>query len=233
MLNEIGTHGQEKLINSKVLVVGAGGLGSSILYYLGAAGIGTIGIVDFDEVDLTNLQRQIIHFTDDLGKKKVESAAEKLQKINPDLKVIKYPVKLDEDNIKDLVKQYDVVVNAVDNLAIRYLLSDCCYTLKKVLVEAGVTGFDGIIMTIIPDKSPCYRCFMPECSEDNAISVCTDVGIIGMAAGIIGSLQALEVVKTILDIGNTLFDRILYFDGLALDFKEIKREKRSNCFLCG
>lgn len=233
ILKEIGMNGQEKLLNSKVLVVGAGGLGSPVLYNLAAAGIGTLGMVDFDTVGISNLQRQNLHFTDDVGKKKVDSAEEKLKKLNPDVKLVKYPYRLTIDNVEDIIKEYDVIVDAVDNFQARYLISDCCYFMKKTLVEGAVLGFEGILMTIFPDRSPCYRCLYPMPPKDGVIPTCSDVGILGMVTGTIGSLQALEVVKAILGIGETLSGRILTFDGLELKFRDIDWKKRDSCPLCG
>lgn len=233
LLKDVGHEGQEKLLNSRVLVAGAGGLGSPVLYYLAAAGVGTLGVVDFDAVNMSNLHRQILHFTDDLGKNKVDSAEEKLKKLNPGINVIKHAVRLNENNIENIVRQYDVVIDAVDNFSTRYLISDCCYLMNKPLVEGAVLGFEGILMTIIPNKSPCYRCLYPIPPEAGKVLTCNDVGIIGMVAGTIGSLQALETVKVILGIGRTLSGRILTFDGLNLVFRTIDWKRKSNCPLCG
>ncbi|MDK2800473.1 MAG: molybdopterin-synthase adenylyltransferase [Clostridiales bacterium] len=233
ILKEVGYKGQEKLLNSKVLVIGAGGLGSPVLYYLAAAGVGTLGIVDFDVVGISNLQRQILHFSDDLGRKKVDSAEEKIKKLNPDVKVIKYPFRMNMDNIEELIQDYDVVVDAVDNFTARYLISDCCYFMKKPLIEGAVLGFDGILMTIIPDRSPCYRCLYPMPPQDGVVPTCNDTGILGMITGTIGSLQALETVKVLLGIGETLSGRILTFDGLNLSVREVPWKKRQACPLCG
>ncbi|HHV99605.1 MAG TPA: HesA/MoeB/ThiF family protein [Clostridiaceae bacterium] len=233
LLKDVGHKGQEKLLNSRVLVIGTGGLGSPASYYLAAAGVGTLGIVDFDTVNMSNLHRQILHFTDDLERNKVDSAEEKLKKLNPGINIIKYPVKLNADNIEDIIRQYDVVIDAVDNYPTRYLISDSCYRLNKPLVEGAVLGFEGILMTIIPNESPCYRCLYPVPPEAGKVPTCNDVGIIGMVAGTIGSLQALEAVKVILGIGRTLSGRILTFDGLNLDFRTIDWKRKSNCPLCG
>jgi adenylyltransferase/sulfurtransferase len=233
ILNEIGYQGQETLLKSKVLVIGAGGLGSPALYYLAAAGVGTLGIADFDVTGISNLQRQILYFTTDIGKKKVDSAAEKLTALNPDVRILTYPHRVNIDNIEDLVEEYDIIIDAVDNFPARFLISDCCYFLKKPLVEGAVTGYDGILMTIIPDKSPCYRCLYPYPPEAGIIPACSDTGILGMITGVIGSLQALEAVKALLNIGQTLSGRVLTFDGLKLKFEEIPWRKHSSCPLCG
>jgi len=232
LLKDIGTEGQEKLKNSKVLVVGTGGLGSSAIYYLTAAGIGTVGIVDFDTVNMSNLNRQILHFTDDLGRKKVDSAQEKLNKLNPGVNIIKHPVKLSADNIEEIAGQYDVVIDAVDNFPTRYLITDSCYYMNKPVVEGAVLGFEGILMTIIPNKSPCYRCLYPV-PPDEKMPASNEFGIIGMIAGTIGAMQALEAVKVILGIGKTLSGRLLTFDGLNADFRIIDLKRKSTCPLCG
>lgn len=233
ILKEIGYEGQNKLLNSKVLVIGAGGLGSPALYYLAAAGVGTLGIADFDTVSISNLQRQVLHFTNDLGRKKVDSAEEKLKELNPDVNILKYPHRLNLDNIEETVQEYDVVIDAVDNFPARYLISDCCYFMKKPLIEGAVLGFEGILMTIVPDKSPCYRCLYPVPPEDGVVPTCNDLGIMGMVAGTIGSLQALECIKVLLGIGQTLSGRIMTFDGLNLSFRDIEWKKKSTCPLCG
>jgi molybdopterin-synthase adenylyltransferase len=233
ILDEIGIEGQKRLLQSKALVIGAGGLGSPALYYLAAAGVGTIGIADFDTVGISNLHRQILHFTGDLGKKKTKSAAAKLAALNPEIKTVIFPERITIDNAPDIIAGFDVIVDAVDNFPARYLISDSCYFFKKPLVEGAVTGFEGILMTIRPGLSPCYRCLYPEPPEDGTIINCADTGILGMVAGTIGSLQALEAVKLLLGIGATLSGRILSFDGLKLQFREIPWPKRATCPLCG
>jgi molybdopterin-synthase adenylyltransferase len=233
ILKEVGADGQEKLLKSKVLVIGAGGLGSPALYYLAAAGIGTIGAVDFDTVGISNLQRQILYSTDDLQKRKVDIVQEKLGKLNPDVNVIKHPCRVDINNIEDIIDRYDVVIDATDNFSTRYLVSDCCYLSGKPLIEGAVIGFTGILMTIIPMKTPCYRCLYPTPPKEGAVPTCSDIGIMGMVTGTIGSMQALEAVKVILGIGETLSGRVLFFDGLDMSFRELELEKNRNCQLCG
>lgn len=233
ILNEIGLEGQQKLLKSRVLVAGAGGLGSPVLFYLAAAGVGTIGIADFDIVGISNLNRQTLHFTEDIGKKKVDSATDKLKKLNPEVNIIEHPVRLNINNIEDIVQKYDVVVDGLDNFPARYLLSDCCYFMKKPVIEGAVVGFEGILMTVLPDKSPCYRCLYPQPPKDGVIPTCSDTGILGAVAGTMGSLQALETVKVLLGIGQTLSGRILTFDGLGLNFREIEWSKKPSCPLCG
>lgn len=233
ILKEFGYEGQVKLQSSKVLVVGAGGLGAPALMYLAAAGVGTIGLADFDTVGISNLNRQIIHFTEDIGRKKVDSAEEKLKSLNPEVNIIKHPERLNIDNIEEIIRPYDVVIDATDNFTIRYLISDCCYFLNKPVVEGAVVGFSGILMTILPGKSPCYRCYNPFPPEDGVIPTCSDTGILGMITGTIGSLEALEAIKVLTGIGQTLSGRLLIFDGLGLTFDEIKLERNQDCPLCG
>jgi molybdopterin/thiamine biosynthesis adenylyltransferase len=233
ILSEIGHQGQEKLLDSKVLVVGAGGLGSPALYYLAAAGIGTLGIADFDVVGISNLQRQILHSTGDLGQKKTESAAEKLRQLNPELKIITFPQRVTVDNVAEIIAGFDLVIDAADNFSTRFLVSDCCYFMKKPLIEGAVLGFEGVLMTILPDQSHCYRCLYPAPPDDGVVPTCSEAGILGMIAGTIGSLQALEAVKVLLTIGDTLTSRIITFDGLGLNFREIPWPKRAACPLCG
>lgn len=233
ILKDIGLEGQKKLLNSRVLVIGAGGLGSPAVYYLAACGVGTIGIVDFDVVGISNLNRQIIHSMDDLGKLKVDSVQEKIKKLNQDINVVKYKTRIMPDNIEDIIKDYDVVIDASDNFPTRYLVNDACFFLNKPLVEAGAIEFEGIVMTIIPQKGPCYRCLYHEVPRDGVIPKCTDNGILGMVTGVIGSVQALEAVKIILNIGRNLSGRVLTFDALNLKFRDITWTKRDTCPLCG
>jgi molybdopterin/thiamine biosynthesis adenylyltransferase len=233
ILKDIGLKGQMKLLNSKVLVVGAGGLGSPALFYLASAGVGTIGIADYDTVGLSNLQRQILHFTEDIGQKKVDSAAEKLNRLNPDVKIIKHLLGLNNLNIEKVISEYDVVVDCTDNFQARYLISDCCYFLKKPVVEGAVVRFVGKLMTIIPDVSPCYRCLNPIPPEDGVMPSCSDEGILGAIAGIIGTMQALEAIKIMIGIGETLSGRLLLLDGLSMKVTEIALPKNENCPICG
>ncbi|QSZ26865.1 HesA/MoeB/ThiF family protein [Aceticella autotrophica] len=233
ILKDIGLEGQKKLLMSKVLVIGAGGLGSPAIYYLAACGIGTIGIVDFDVVGISNLNRQIIHSTDDLGKYKADSAEEKVKKLNPDVNILKYKTRIMPDNIEDIIKDYDVIIDASDNFPTRYLVNDACFFLDKPLIEAGAIEFEGIVMTIIPGKGPCYRCLYHEEPKNDAVAEPSDSGILGMVAGVIGSIQALEAVKIILNIGRNLSGRVLTFDALNLKFRDINWHKRDTCPLCG
>ncbi|MCX7657475.1 MAG: HesA/MoeB/ThiF family protein [Oscillospiraceae bacterium] len=228
MLNGIGIKGQEKLKSSKVLVAGAGGLGSPAAYYLAAAGIGTIGLADFDEVSLSNLNRQILHRTNDIGRFKIDSAAEKLSLLNPDVQINKHCIKLTPENIADTVKNYDVIIDAVDNFETRFLINDSCYFLRKPVIEGAVCGFEGLLMTVVPGKTPCYRCLYPDLPKEKPFK-----GVIGMTAGAIGSLQAFEAVKLLLGIGEPLLGRLLIFDGLNSSFRVIDWSKKRSCPLCG
>jgi Dinucleotide-utilizing enzymes involved in molybdopterin and thiamine biosynthesis family 2 len=233
ILKDIGAEGQEKLLKSKIIVIGAGGLGSPALYYLAAAGVGTIGAVDFDTVGISNLQRQILYSTEDLNKKKVDVVQEKLKKLNPDINVIKHCCRVNVDNIEEIINGYDVVIDGTDNFASRYLISDCCHFLGKPLVEGAVLGFTGILMTIIPGMTPCYRCLYPTPPLSGNVPGCSDIGIIGMTTGTIGSLEALEAVKLVMGIGKTISGRVLFFNGLDMSFDEIGLEKNKSCQLCG
>lgn len=232
ILDGIGKGGQEKLSGARVLVAGAGGLGSPALYYLAAAGVGEIGIADFDNVGLSNLQRQIIHFTDDLGKKKTVSAAEKIKRLNPSVKINTHSYRLKADNIMDVVAGYDVVIDAVDNIAARYIISDCCHFALKPLVEAAVIGFEGQVMTIIPGESACYRCMYSSPPGDGVLPSCAESGIMGMVAGWAGSIQALEAVKIILGLGDLLTGRIFSFNALDMSFCMTVLDKNPECPLC-
>lgn len=233
ILKDIGGTGQEKLLNSKVLIVGAGGLGSPSAYYLAAAGVGTIGIVDYDMVDLSNLQRQILHRTQDVGTPKVKSAMEKLKALNPDVNIITYEERLSVDNVLDLIKEYDLVIDGVDNFPARYLLNDACVFSRKPLVEAGILRFEGMIMTIIPGEGPCYRCVFPEPPAEGAVPTCSQAGVLGAVAGVMGTLQAVEAIKVLLNIGRPLKGRILTFNALEGAFKEIKWSRKKDCPVCG
>ena len=233
ILAEVGPGGQEKLLRSSALVVGAGGLGSPVLYYLAAAGVGRLGVADADTVAIPNLHRQILYATPDVGKAKVDVAAERLRALNPDVTVVEHLLRVDESNIDALIGGYDAVVDAPDNFATRYLVNDACWRAGKPLVEAAVLGFSGMLMTIIPPKTPCYRCLYPNPPKEGAVPSTAEVGIMGMVPGIIGSLQALEAVKVLLGIGSSLGGRVLFFDGLGLGFEEMRLERNPGCAVCG
>lgn len=233
ILDGFGIDGQRKINEAKVLVIGAGGLGSPILLYLAAAGIGTLGIVDFDRVTLSNLNRQIAHFTEDIGLKKTDSVETKIKNLNPNIIVEKFNIRLNIDNAAEMISQFDVIIDATDNVPARYLISDCCFLLGKPLVEGAAVGYMGILMTIIPGKTACYRCLYPTPPEDGETETCADMGILGMVTGIIGSMQALEAVKLITGIGETVSGKVIAFDALTMEFSELELNKSTECALCG
>ena len=232
-LPEVGIAGQEKIKNGKVLVVGAGGLGSPALMYLAAAGIGTIGIVDFDDVDESNLQRQIIHSTKEIGSKKTESAKIAISSINPNIKVEAYDEKLTSKNALDIIKKYDVVIDGSDNFPTRYLLNDACILSKKPLVYGSIFRFEGHASVFNHDGGPCYRCLFPNPPPKDAVPTCAQAGVLGVLPGIIGTIQATEAIKIILGIGETLSGRFLIYDALSMSFKDLKLAKNKNCPMCG
>ena len=233
ILPEVGGIGQRRLKEAKILVAGAGGLGSPASLYLAAAGIGLIGIIDMDIVDISNLQRQILHRTEDVGKEKTLSAERALKDINPDINVKRYQKRISADNIMNIIKDYDLVIDGVDNFPARYLLNDACFFLAKPLIDAGILKFDGQLMTIIPDKGPCYRCIFPEPPPAGMVPSCQEAGILGAVAGILGVLQATEAIKYILGKGNLLVGKILIFDALSLTFRVININRNKECPLCG
>ncbi len=236
ILPEVGGKGQEKLLNSKVLVIGAGGLGSPAILYLAAAGVGTIGIVDFDVVDLSNLQRQIIHNTERVGTPKVESAKKTVEMLNPDVKVITYNTRISKENIMDIIKDYDVVLDGTDNFPTRFLINDACYFAGKPLVSAAMLRFEGQVSVFDyrnKENSPCYRCLFPEPPPPGLVPSCQEAGILGSIGGIMGCIQATEAIKLILGIGEPLVGKLLIMDALSMDFRKVKLRKDPNCPLCG
>jgi molybdopterin/thiamine biosynthesis adenylyltransferase len=232
LIPEIGGRGQEKLLASKVLIVGAGGLGSPAVEYLASAGVGCLGIADHDVVDITNLQRQTIH-AGKLGMNKAESAAEFIKKLNPEVDVIAYPFKVTPENVKELIKDYDVVLDCTDNFSARFLLNDACVLENVPLIHAAVLRFEGQIMTIVPNESACYRCFMPEAPPPGSVPSCQEAGIIGVTTGFFGVLQANEAIKIILKKGELFTNRLLYVDLLNLDFNILEIHRNPNCPVCG
>lgn len=233
LLPEVGGKGQKKIAQARILLVGAGGLGSPAALYLAAAGVGTIGLIDSDVVDLSNLQRQVIHHTPDVGRLKVVSAKEKIQALNPDVSVETYEDRLTSKNALDVVKGYDVVIDGVDNFPAKFLINDACFFADKPLVHGGILRFDGRVMTIIPRKSACYRCVFKNPPPPGLVASCQEAGVIGVLAGIIGTLQATEALKLVLGIGRPLTDRMLDFDARRTAFREIKARRNPNCPLCG
>lgn len=232
ILPEIGGRGQRKLLNAKVLCIGAGGLGSPTAMYLGAAGVGTLGIVDFDTVDLTNLHRQILHGHKDIGRHKLDSARDRLADLNPDVNMVAHAVPLNSDNALEIIGQYDIVVNGCDNFPTRYLTNDACVLLKKPLVDGSIFKFDGQATVFLPGQG-CYRCLFPAPPPPGAVPSCAEGGVLGVLPGIIGCIQAVETIKLILGLGDSLAGRLLLFDALAMEFREVKLRRDPECPVCG
>jgi adenylyltransferase/sulfurtransferase len=236
ILEEVGEEGQQRLLQSRVLVVGAGGLGAPLLLYLAAAGVGTLGVIDDDVVELSNLQRQVIHTTDRLGQSKVESAAAMLAQVNPDVRVVQIAARLTAENAKAVIADYDLVADGSDNFTTRFLLNDACFLLRKPLVSAALLRFDAQISTYkahLGEPHPCYRCLFPERPPEDLIPRCEQAGILGALAGTVGSLQATEVLKELLGIGDSLSGHLLIYDALAATFRKIKVRRDPACALCG
>ncbi len=233
VIPEIGAAGQEKLARSRVLVIGAGGLGSPVLLYLAGAGVGRIDVVDSDAVAVSNLHRQILYATPDVGRAKVDVTAERLAALNPDAAVLTHPVRVDGRTVDALVADHDVVVDCPDNLGTRYVVNDACCRAGVPLVEAAVLAFSGMVMTIVPGKTPCYRCLYPVPPKEGTVPTGAEAGIMGMLPGIFGSLQALEAVKLLLGIGAPTGGRVLFFDGLAGGFDEVAVDRNPDCPACG
>ena len=233
ILQEVGVKGQKKLLNASVLIIGAGGLGAPAALYLAAAGVGTIGIVDADEVDLSNLQRQVIHTTNDVGKAKVKSAAETMEAINPDVTVKTYRTFVDSTNIMDLIKDYDFIIDGTDNFPAKFLINDACVMAEKPFSHAGIIRFKGQLMTYVPGEGPCYRCVFKNPPPKDAVPTCKQAGVIGAMGGVIGSLQAMEAIKYIIGKGNLLTGKLLTYDALKMEFHTIKLPKDDHCAVCG
>jgi len=232
ILDEIGVAGQRRLLESKVLVVGAGGLGSPVALYLTAAGVGTIGVVDGDRVDLTNLHRQVLHYTHDIGRPKTQSARRTLEDINPDVRVVPYQTVLAGDNALDIIRDFDVVVNGSDNFPTRYLVNDATVFLGKPLIDASILKWEGQATTFLPG-SGCYRCLFPTPPPPGAVPSCAEGGIVGAVAGFMGTLQALEAVKVLLGRGDTLANRLLIFDALSGEVRTLRWSRNPACPVCG
>ena len=233
ILQEVGVKGQKKLLNASVLIIGAGGLGAPAALYLAAAGVGTIGIVDADEVDLSNLQRQVIHTTNDVGKAKVKSAAETMEAINPDVTVKTYRTFVDSSNIMDLIKDYDFIIDGTDNFPAKFLINDACVMAEKPFSHAGIIRFKGQLMTYVPGEGPCYRCVFKNPPPKDAVPTCKQAGVIGAMGGVIGSLQAMEAIKYIICKGDLLTGKLLTYDALKMEFHTIKLPKDDHCAVCG
>jgi molybdopterin/thiamine biosynthesis adenylyltransferase len=234
VMKDVGGKGQRKLLEAKVLLVGAGGLGSPAAIYLAAAGVGTLGLVDYDQVDETNLQRQILYGTADVGKPKTECAARTLHALNPDANAIGYPLQLTSENALDILGGYDVILNCSDNFPTRYLVNDACVMLGKPLVDGSVLQFEGqLTVHYSAAGGPCYRCLFPAPPPPGEVPSCAQAGVLGVLPGIIGSLQALEALKLILGIGEPLVGRLLIFDGLTQDFTTVAIHRDPQCPVCG
>ena len=232
IMNGVGSAGQRKLIDAKVLIIGAGGLGSPVALYLALAGIGTLGVVDFDTVDVSNLQRQILHTDADVGRPKVISAKETLNAHNPDVNVVLHEEPINSENAMDIIPDYDIIVNGADNFATRYLVNDASFLASKPLVDGAILVFDGQATTYQPGEG-CYRCMFPDPPPPGEVPNCAEAGVIGALPGLVGSIQALEVVKLAMGVGETLTSRMLLIDALTMDFREIKIRRNPECKLCG
>lgn len=233
ILKEVGAKGQKKLLNSKVLIIGAGGLGTPVALYLAAAGVGHIGIVDADEVDLSNLQRQVIHSTADIGKAKVKSAKESMVAINPDVEVTTYRMFVDASNVRELIRDYDFIIDGTDNFPAKFLINDACVLEKKPFSHAGIIRFQGQLMTYVPGEGPCYRCVFKNPPPKDAVPTCKQAGVIGAMAGTIGTLQAMEAIKYIIGKGELLTGKLLTYDALKMEFRKINLKRDCNCAVCG
>lgn len=234
LLPEIGGEGQARLLKARVFCLGAGGLGSPIALYLAAAGVGTIGIADSDRVDITNLHRQVLHYTEDIGKPKTDSAREKLEKLNPDVDIVVYNDPISKNNIRDIIRDYDIIIDGSDNFPTRYLLNDVCYFERKALVSGAIFQFEGQVSVFKPHAGgACYRCLYPEIPPEGMAPNCQEAGILGAVAGTIGTLQAVETLKQILKIGEPLVDRLLIFNALDMSFTTVNVKRDPACRLCG
>ncbi|MGC9327982.1 MAG: HesA/MoeB/ThiF family protein [Candidatus Hinthialibacter sp.] len=232
ILPHFGKKEQKKLLESKVLMIGAGGLGSPAAYYVTAAGIGTLGLVDSDVVDRSNLHRQILHFTSDLGVRKTQSAARKLSDLNPDCRIQQHSLRLDSSNILDVIEPYDVVLDGTDNFPARFLINDACVMAGKPLIHAGVFQYEGQATTIIPGETPCYRCVFPEPPPPGLIPTGPEAGILGCVPGIMGAIQAAEALKVLLKIGEPLMGKMLIFDALSMQFRQTVIPRDKDCPVC-
>lgn len=231
-LPEVGEAGQAKLLDAKVLCVGAGGLGSPVAFYLAAAGVGTLGLVDHDTVDMSNLQRQILHTNDRVGMPKVESAQMTLNALNPDVNVVQFKERLSSENVRRIIGDFDIVVNGCDNFPTRYLINDACIMAEKLLVDGSIFQFEGQVTVIDPHDGPCYRCLFPEPPPPGAAPSCAEAGVLGVLPGLVGCMQALEVIKLILDAGRPLVGRMMHFDTLSSEIRVLKLRKDPNCLVC-
>jgi len=235
ILPEVGGEGQSRLLESKVFMIGAGGLGSPVAYYLAAAGVGTIGIADADVVDMSNLQRQIIHNNERIGMEKVESAKKTIQALNPDVNVITYTERVTEENVREIIRDYDLIVDGCDNFPTRFLVNDACFFEQRTLVSGAMFRFEGQVTTFKPHtdrEGPCYRCLYPEPPPEGLVPSCSEAGILGALAGSVGTIQAVEVIKELLGIGDSLSGYLMTFDALRMEWRKLKLRKDPACPLC-
>ena len=232
IMGDVGSKGQRTLMGSKALIIGAGGLGSPSAIYLALAGVGTVGIVDFDVVELSNLQRQVLHHTADVGRPKVQSAIDNIKSYNPDVNVVVHETRLESDNAMEIIDQYDLVINGADNFAPRYLVNDACYLQNKPLVDGSILIFDGQATVFLPGEG-CYRCLFPSPPPPGMVPNCAEAGVLGALTGVVGSIQATEALKYFLGIGESLSSRLLLVDALSMTFREVRLKKNPNCPLCG
>ena len=232
IMGDVGSKGQRTLMSSKALIIGAGGLGSPSAIYLALAGVGTVGIVDFDVVELSNLQRQVLHHTADVGRPKVQSAIDNIKSYNPDVNVVVHETRLESDNAMEIIDQYDLVINGADNFATRYLVNDACYLQNKPLVDGSILIFDGQATVFLPGEG-CYRCLFPSPPPPGMVPNCAEAGVLGALTGLVGSIQATEALKYFLGIGESLSSRLLLVDALSMTFREVRLKKNPNCPLCG
>ena len=232
IMGDVGSKGQRALMSSKALIIGAGGLASPSAIYLSLAGVGTVGIVDFDVVELSNLQRQVLHHTADVGRPKVQSAYDNIKAYNPDVNVVLHETRLDSSNAMEIISQYDLVINGADNFATRYLVNDACYLLNKPLMDGSILIFDGQATVFLPGQG-CYRCLFPEPPPPGMVPNCAEAGVLGALTGLVGSIQATEALKYFLGIGESLSSRLLLIDALSMTFREVRLKRNPNCPLCG
>ena len=232
IMGDVGSKGQRALMGAKALIIGAGGLGSPSAIYLSLAGVGTVGIVDFDVVELSNLQRQVLHHTSDVGRPKVQSAVDNIKAYNPDVNVVVHETRLESDNAMDIISQYDLVINGADNFATRYLVNDACFLLNKPLVDGSILIFDGQATVFLPGQG-CYRCLFPSPPPPGMVPNCAEAGVLGALTGLVGSIQATEALKYFLGIGESLNSRLLLIDALSMTFREVKLKRNPACPLCG
>src|SRR6516162_1837315 len=231
-LGDFGESGQEKLKAARVLIVGAGGLGSPAALYLAAAGCGTLGLLDCDRVDLSNLQRQVLFDSTRLGQAKATAGCERLAALNPEVRVIAHAIELRAANVREVFAQYDLVLDGTDRLATRYLINDACVILRKPLVSAAIHRFEGHLMSYVPGQGPCYRCLFPQ-AVDGMVANCAEAGVLGVLPGVLGTLPATEAIKLIAGVGEPLTGRLLTYDGVSLSFQEFHASRRSDCMVCG